>query len=179
MPTHPGTSILFQMKLKSSATRRAPPAEPLLLERFLPYELSVTANRVSRLFARRYADAFGISIPEWRCLAVIGQLGSLSASAIAERTAMDKVKVSRALAGLSAKGLVRRTPHPTDGRLSLVTFSARGARVYAEIVPLALRTEQELVEGLGQAERAALSAFLARINRRVEALEAGESQSTE
>lgn len=146
--------------------------EPFLLERFLPYELSVTANRVSRLFARRYARTFGLSIPEWRCMAVIGRYALVSATAIVERTAMDKVKVSRAVATLLAKGLIRRSPHPADRRLSLLAFTAKGRRVYEQIVPLARRTEAELMEALGPAERTALSAMLSRIAERARSLDA-------
>lgn len=153
----------------------APPGEdaPFLLERFLPYELSVTANRVSRLFARRYADAFGLSIPEWRCMAVIGRYELISATAIAERTAMDKVKVSRAVAALLTKGLIRRSPHPGDRRLALLAFTARGRRVYEQIVPLARQTEAALMAALGPEDRTALSAMLSRISERCLQLDAG------
>lgn len=141
------------------------------LEAFLPYLLSVAANRVSGLVARRYEDAFGITIPEWRCLAVIGEGEPVSASGIVERTAMDKVKVSRALASLQAKGLVRRSPHPTDGRLALISFTPRGRTVYERIVPLALETEREVLSGWSAAEERALRAGLSRLLARLEALE--------
>ncbi len=146
-------------------------AGPFRLEAFLPYLLSVAANRVSGLVARRYEDAFGITIPEWRCLAVIGEGEPTSASGIVERTAMDKVKVSRALASLQAKGLVRRAPHPTDGRLALISFTPRGRTVYERIVPLALETEREVLAGLSAAEERALRAGLLRLLARLEALE--------
>lgn len=162
--------ILLQMKPMSSVA--LPEEEPFLLERFLPYELSVTANRVSRLFARRYADAFGLSIPEWRCMAVIGRYTLISATAIAERTAMDKVKVSRAVAALLAKGLIRRSRHPGDRRLALLAFTARGRRIYEQIVPLARQTEAALMAVLGAEDRAALSAMLRRIAARCLELDA-------
>lgn len=165
------------MKPKSSAATRATGeakergARPFRLEAFLPYLLSVAANRVSGLVARRYEDAFGITIPEWRCLAVIGEGEPISASGIVERTAMDKVKVSRALASLQAKGLVRRAPHPVDGRLALISFTPRGRTVYERIVPLALETEREVLAGWSVAEERALRAGLLRLLARLAALE--------
>jgi len=36
----------------------------LELESFLPYHLSVLANKVSNAIARDYADRFGITVPE-------------------------------------------------------------------------------------------------------------------
>src|ERR1019366_6496002 len=105
--------------MKAKARPMAPPAEALSdfrLEDFLPYRLSVAANRVSRLFSRRYSDAFGLTIPEWRVLATIARFGTLSPSAVGEWTAMDKVKVSRAAASLVARGLARQSANPNDGR---------------------------------------------------------------
>ncbi|MDB5374197.1 MAG: MarR family transcriptional regulator [Belnapia sp.] len=88
------------------------------LEELLPYRLSVVTNRSSRLFAWCYSEAFGLSIPEWRVLAVVGRFGGLSASAVAERTAMDKVMVTRAVRGLLDRGLLARTEDDADRRCS-------------------------------------------------------------
>src|SRR6516164_8603430 len=128
------------MKTKSGRTRREMPAadgEAFRLEDFLPYRLSVAANRVSRLFARRYSDAYGLSIPEWRVLAIVGRYDTLSPSLVGEWTAMDKVKVSRAAASLVARGLLRQAPDPEDGRGRLLRLTRRGAGVYEGMVPLA------------------------------------------
>ena len=75
-------------------------AHDLVLEHFVPYRLSVLANTVSRTIAAEYQARFGLSIPEWRVMAVLGRYAPLSASGICERTAMDKVRVSRAVSRL-------------------------------------------------------------------------------
>ena len=54
--------------------------------------------------ARVYEQRFDLSVTEWRVMAVLGALDGLSAREVAERTAMDKVAVSRALAGLVGAG---------------------------------------------------------------------------
>ena len=88
----------------------APSSVPTFeLARFLPYRLSVVTEQISRLVASTYAERFGLSVPEWRVIAHLGYSTSLSALAIAERTAMDKVKVSRALARLTDRP-ARRGP---------------------------------------------------------------------
>ena len=78
----------------------------LMLERFLPYRLSVLSNTVSKGIAALYADRFGITIPEWRALAVLGRFGPVTSAEICSRTAMDKVQVSRAIQRLTASGSV-------------------------------------------------------------------------
>jgi DNA-binding MarR family transcriptional regulator len=146
------------MKTKSGRTRRDVPENggAFRLEDFLPYRLSVAANRVSRLFARRYSEAYGLGIPEWRVLAIVGRFGTLSPSAVGEWTAMDKVKVSRAAASLVARGLVRQTPDPEDGRGRLLRLTRKGTTVYEGMVPLAYELEGQLAEGMSRSEWSAL-----------------------
>ena len=73
---------------------------PLHLDRFIPYRLSVLSNTVSMIIAGAYEREFGLSIPQWRVIAVLARYPDLSAVEVAERTAMDKVAVSRAVQGL-------------------------------------------------------------------------------
>lgn len=132
----------------------------LRLERFLPYRLSVLANVVSSAVAGAYARRFGLSIPEWRVLAVLAESPDLSAAEVARRTAMDKVAVSRAVRALLRSGrIVRRTAH-ADRRRSALRLSPAGRRVYAQVAPFALRYERELLAPLGDAERALLDRVL-------------------
>lgn len=149
-------------------------ARDFALEEFLPYQLSVAANRISRLFARRYSQAFGISIAEWRVMAVLGRFGTLSPSDITERTAMDKVKVSRAAARLAAAGLLASEPDAADGRVRRFGLTPRGVRMHAAIVPLARALAAELAAGLPPAEWRAVHALLPRIAEHARALEARE-----
>src|ERR1700723_39886 len=86
----------------------------LELERFLPYRLSVLTNRISTAIARVYARRFDLSVPEWRVMAVLGRFGAMSANAVCDRTAMDKVRVSRAVARLAAADRLARRTDPTD-----------------------------------------------------------------
>ena len=75
----------------------------LYLDAFTPYRLSVLTNRISSAIARHYSERFDLSIPEWRVMAVLGETPGLSARQVAERTAMDKVQVSRAVQSLLAR----------------------------------------------------------------------------
>jgi len=142
------------MKTKSgrNGKRANENGEAFRLEEFLPYRLSVAANRVSRLFARQYSEAYGLSIPEWRMMAVIGRFGTISPSAVGESTAMDKVKVSRAAASLVARGLVKQTLDPNDGRGRLLRLTRKGTAVREGMVPLACDLEEQLAEGMSRTE---------------------------
>lgn len=141
------------------------------LESFLPYRLSVTTNRVSRAFAAQYEQEFGISIPEWRAIAVLGAFAPLSSNEICERTAMDKAKVSRAVATLLKRGLIEREAHETDQRLIQLTLSKAGRKIYEAIIPRARAIEAEVTRGLSKADIAQLHKVLDRIGARLDEIE--------
>src|SRR5690349_16634908 len=106
---------------------RAPAAKgDLRLQDYLPYRLSVAANAVSSMIARAYEDRFGLTIPQWRLVAVLADEGPLTPQAICGRTVMDKVPVGRAAQGLLKRRLVRRIPNPTDRRSHLLSLTPAG-----------------------------------------------------
>ena len=136
----------------------------LELDHFLPYRLSVLSNRVSQEIARLYADRISLNVTEWRLLAVLGRFPELSATELAERTAMDKVAVSRAVASLVADGRLLRKVDGDDRRRARLRLSAKGYRIYDEVAPLALAYEQRLLAPLDADDRATLGKLLSRLD---------------
>jgi DNA-binding MarR family transcriptional regulator len=143
--------------------RKLTPDDPLQLERFLPYRLSVLANVVSATIASAYATRFDLTIPEWRVIAVLAREPGLSAAEVAERTAMDKVAVSRAVTRLLRHRRVARRAAATDRRRSSLALTGEGAAVYREVAPIALDYESQLLEALSSAESRTLDAALRKL----------------
>jgi DNA-binding MarR family transcriptional regulator len=138
----------------------------LELDRFLPYRLSVLSNRVSQTIATAYGERFGIGITEWRVIAVLGLQPGLSANQVAERTAMDKVAVSRAVAKLLERNLLQRDTHGDDRRRSVLELSEAGYKVYDEVVPLAQGFERDLLSVLDEDERTMLDRLLTKLAKK-------------
>ena len=128
----------------------------LELDRFLPFRLSVLSNTVSTAISGAYQQRFGLTIPEWRVMAVLAMNPGLSAAEVAQRTAMDKVAVSRAVTSLLKARRIGRQMARHDRRRSLLRLAPAGQRVYGEVVPFALAYERELLRPLSAKERAAL-----------------------
>ncbi len=145
------------------ATKPDRASDDLVLEQFLPYRLSILSNRVSRAIAARYAAEFDLTIPEWRVMALLGRHDEMTASGIADATEMDKVAISRAVAKLVAARRVISTADPNDARRQLLKLSAQGARIYAEIAPVALECERRLLSALSSTEKAMLDRLLDRL----------------
>jgi DNA-binding MarR family transcriptional regulator len=126
-------------------------AERLVLRDFLPYRIAVLARGISASLGKKYKD-LGITIPEWRLIAHLAEVGACSSGEICARTAMDKAKVNRAVMRLVAGGLVLAGISSRDRRVNVLKLTARGQKVYEKIVPMALNLESALVAPLSPAE---------------------------
>jgi len=142
----------------------------LTLQRYLPYRLSVAANAVSRLIALAYEEKFGLTIPQWRLVAVLAEEGPLTQQELCGRTIMDKVTVTRAGQGLLRRRLIKRIPNSTDGRSHRLVLTKTGEALYEEVVPLALEYEVKLLVGLAPHEVAQLEQQLRQLEQTAAAL---------
>ena len=144
--------------------------DKLHLEHFVPYRLSVLTNIVSMSIAEAYEREFGLSIPQWRVIAVLARYPNLSAIEVAERTAMDKVAVSRAVQGLLANRRLVRAYDSGDRRRTRLRLSNAGQSVYTRVAPLALSYEKKLLAALSPTDRRVLDRLLGRLVDRAKAL---------
>jgi len=142
------------------------------LAHFMPYRLSVLSNRVSSAIAKTYSVRFDLTIPEWRCIAVLGGAAGLSAGDVAQKTAMDKVQVSRAIARLVENKRVQRSVDADDGRVARLSLTAKGRVIYDEVAPLALALEAKLLGALSPADRVTLDRIMTRLSAQAAVLEA-------
>ena len=153
-----------QMTRTSKSRPAGRPHAELDLEHFLPYRLSVLSNRISGAIAREYSQRFGLAVTEWRVMAILGRYPGLSANQVAQRGAMDKVAVSRAVARLLESGRIEREFDEDDRRRSVLHLSEAGYAVYDEVAPQALEFERHLLGGMSAHERGLLFGLLDRLD---------------
>lgn len=134
----------------------------LRLDAFLPYRLSVASNIVSDLVAEAYDRMFGLSIPQWRVIAILGEGDPLTQLDIVRQSVMDKMTVSRAVRPLVDRGLIRTAPH-ADRRSRMLTLSDAGIALYESVAPEALAMERALLADFSDGEIEALQAALAKL----------------
>jgi DNA-binding MarR family transcriptional regulator len=135
----------------------------LKLDDYLPYRLSVASNAVSRRIARAYEARFGLSVPEWRLVAVLADDGEMTLLQLMARTAMDKVTVSRAAQALVERGLAAKTRDAKDRRSRRLALTEEGTALHADVAPAALAMERELLTEFTPEEIEALKGLLVRI----------------
>jgi len=147
------------------------------LAEFLPYQLSITSNAVSGRIALEYRQRFGLSVPEWRVMAVLGDGGSLTQRDLTRLTLMDKVAVNRACKVLEERELAARQPNAQDGRSHHLQLTARGEEMYDQIMPLAREMERRLLSKLTDAEVEQFRALLDRVRGEVDDLDSDDIDS--
>lgn len=146
------------------------PSPTLKLDEFLPYCLSNLSKRISNALAATYQSEFGIAIPEWRVIAILGGDKKLTSSEICQLSVMYKSKVSRAVKSLRGKGLLREQGDAQDGRTKHVFLSKKGISLYRNIVPKAQQWEASLLDILEAREYRDLMNIMKKLNRQLDDL---------
>ena len=144
---------------------------------FLPYRLSTTSNAVSGRISQEYRTRFGLSVPEWRVMAVLGDAGAMTQRELTQHTVMDKVAVNRACKVLEERGLAARQPNAQDGRSHLLELTAAGREMHGQIMPLAQEMERRLFANFTDEEVDTFRALLKRVREEVDDLDADDIDS--
>jgi DNA-binding MarR family transcriptional regulator len=130
----------------------------------LSYRLHVVANLLSRGAELRYRREFGVSLWEWRSVALLGGAAApLSLGELARSAGVDKSQMSRVVSGLSRRGLVLREADAADGRGVRLALSARGRKLYEGLIDAAAERNHAFLGCLSAAERKTLDAALAKL----------------
>jgi DNA-binding MarR family transcriptional regulator len=137
----------------------------------LSYRLHVVANLLSRGAELRYRREFGVSLWEWRSLALLGGAEEpLSPGELARSAGIDKGQMSRVVSGLAKRGLVLRATDPGDGRGIRLTLTARGKKVYRGLIRAAGERDAAFRHCLTKNESAAFDRALAKLAGRAREL---------
>ena len=130
----------------------------------LSYRLHVVANLLSRGAELRYRREFGVSLWEWRTIALLGAADEpMSLGSLAQAAGIDKGQMSRVVAGLTRRRLVLREAQPGDGRGVRLTLSKSGQRVYNRLIRAATERDRMVRNCLSDREAKVLEEALAKI----------------
>ncbi len=116
------------------------------IERFVSFRLSVLSRLINRRSTRYFADEYGLTLAEWRCLVQVAIHPSALVRDISERTYADKGQVSRAAASLSRKGLIKGVGDPDDRRSVRYKTTSKGQRLYEEILEMRVAENQAVLD---------------------------------
>jgi len=138
--------------------------EMAVIRDLLSYRLHTVANLLSRGAELRYRREFGVSLWEWRSIALLG--GSAkphSLNELARAAGIDKSQMSRVVSGLAARGLVLREADAADGRGVRLALSKPGRKLYQGLIRAAAQRDTAFRDCLSDKEREVFEAVLAKL----------------
>lgn len=123
-------------------------AESLPVDSSLFFKLVRVVNFTARPFHDTVGKANHLTLNEWRAMVVLASHPGVAAADVAESTGLDKMAVSRAIAGLDKAGRLVRKEDPADQRRSRLYLSAEGQRLFTKVGRTAKKREAELFTGI-------------------------------
>ncbi len=125
-----------------------PSDAPLFVNDYLPALLAQASELISAEFhvvARRH----GFSVTEWRVMATLAGGTPMSIGQLAQVTVTKQPTVTRLLDRMESNGRVKRTPHDSDRRITLVRITDSGVHMVKHLMGLAHEHEMRVMEPFG------------------------------
>jgi DNA-binding MarR family transcriptional regulator len=134
------------------------------IKELLSYRLHRVANLLSRGAELRYRREFGVSLWEWRTVALLGGAAEAqSLNELARAAGMDKSQMSRVVAGLTKKKIVVRETDAKDGRGIRLSLTVSGKTLYQKLIRAAAERNDAFVGCLTAKERASLEGIMTKL----------------
>jgi DNA-binding MarR family transcriptional regulator len=115
----------------------------------------------------RLLRPLGVSSPGGLVLGLLRDHGPMVPSELGDRLIVTRATVTGLVDSLERRGLVRRTPHPSDRRSLIVEITPEGLKVLAQIRKAVHRQEKAWMSALSDADLRKLINLLHRVQRGV------------
>lgn len=132
------------------------------------YRMAFIVNFYRAPLLRRIEQQYGLIRPEWTVLICLRQRDGLNARDICEFTEQPRNTVSRGVALLARKALIRIEADDADARRTLLYLTPEGRALHDRIMALSIEGEQRMIACLNPAERAQLGELLEKVARSVD-----------
>ena len=130
------------------------PKAHLDLDTYFPYLINRVGVVLVTTFEKDSLGRHRLNIGMWRALAALSRNGGLRLVDLAGLTSIDVSTLSRMVTRLMRLALVKRTRSKTSEREVLVMLTPKGRRLLDRLIPVALRFEAALTDGITPADLA-------------------------
>ena len=126
---------------------------PTNIKELFSYRLNRLAFLSSTIAETLNQQRFGLDKQTWRILGLLGAFQPMSLKALAKEANIDKSRASKAVAALIQRNLIERKTDENDGRGIQLSLSSAGQKLYAEVFPMALSRNNEILDALSPSEQ--------------------------
>lgn len=128
-------------------TASAPETTHDFVSDYLLYLLAAASEEASAQF-HAHVRAAGLRVPEWRVLACLSDDDGAMITKLARIALAEQSRLTRIIAQMEQRGLVRRKSDPQDGRRVRVFLTDEGRRLAASLTKDARLHEEALLARL-------------------------------
>lgn len=133
------------------------------VERSIRYRVALLSRLWTTSTEHIYIDQFGISLSEWRILAIVAAAQPVYANAIVERGILEKSRVSRIVARLVERQLIETSPDDEDSRRNLLQLTEEGARMHDALADLSRKRDELFERALSKREKAEFDRMISKL----------------
>ena len=126
--------------------------DDLTLQQYLTFRLSRVQAKLNAQGARVLREAVGLTLSQWRVVALVGMAGQTRHSDLAREAALDKGLLSRNVKSLVKQGVVVSTPDEFDHRVQHLSLSEKGQAIFDRALPVTRRRQDHLRAGMTKDE---------------------------
>jgi len=137
-----------------------PDIENLSLEDFLTVRFLVLGRALDRQAKRVYGESFGLTMVQWRIIAMLGEGKIGQVNDLAHNMSYDKALVSRGVADLVEQGYLSRAVNEEDFRSMNLSMTERGHELHRELMAFGRQRQRKLLMALSPAERKSLYSIM-------------------
>ncbi|WP_152565264.1 MarR family winged helix-turn-helix transcriptional regulator [Caballeronia glathei] len=149
------------------------------LRDLVSFQLRQLTNIYTKGSSSEYERNFGLTMNEWRCIALLHGKRGMSMNRLAEHAQFDRGLASRTVSGLEGRGLLAREADATDGRGVVITLTAEGRALVSEVFPVAEERNARLLSCLTRAEREMLPGILQKLTNQARVMLDQEREEAE
>jgi len=144
-----------------------PWAQPRDIRDLFSYRLALLTRINDRQAQNTLLGRYGITLGEWRTLAVVRYLGAPSPRSVARATQQDEGQVSRYVSSLIKRGLLSKTTSTEDRRVNDLAVTETGEALYGNVMEFAWGMNRDMFEDLSREEQKQLVALLDKLFKSV------------
>lgn len=136
---------------------------------------AVLTYRLARLQSRLNTQASdivdrncGISLSQWRILALLSNTATKTLTHVAIHAGLDKGQISRNIKQLVADDYVTLHPSPDDNRQQLIHILPKGMELLERLQPIMEQRQAFLVENFSKSEREMLFRLIGKLDEKAD-----------
>ncbi|OLO40687.1 MarR family transcriptional regulator [Alkalihalophilus pseudofirmus] len=136
-----------------------------ILQESIGFKIANTGRLVINRLNKNFKDNnYPVTNEQWSIMIRLWEEDGLTQQQLALLTGKDQPSVSRLINNMVKRDLVKRVPHPVDGRTNLIFLTSEGKKMQIGLIEQAQKTIEQISEGIPKEELDVFLRVLDKVN---------------